>query len=447
MTAQWKFDLRDPATKREIRAGTTTFVTMAYIIVVNPQILAEAGMPKDAVMAATCLAAALGSILMGCLANYPFALAPGMGLNAFFVYTVVLGMGIPWQGALAAVFISGLIFLILTLTRAREAIVNSIPLGLKCAVSVGIGLFIALIGLKNAGLIVFNPGTGSMGMVSGRYFTDPALVAFLPPGTSVATVGLSIAGLLITGALVVLKVRGALLWGILATFIVGIPAGVVSPEEMRLVGLPSGLGQTLFAWDFEAVFGLGLLTVIFTFTFVDLFDTVGTLVGVASKAEMLDESGHLPRANRALLADSIATMAGAALGTSTTTTYIESAAGIAEGGRTGLTAITTGVLFLVALLFAPLVQHIPAAATAPVLIIVGIFLMEPVRRIDFDDYTEAIPAFFTIFIMPLAFSIAEGIVAGILAFTFLRTVCGRTSEINITLWILTLLFLLRFLVV
>ena len=435
---------RDPAISREIRAGATTFVTMAYIIVVNPLILAEAGMPKDAVMVATCLAAALGSFLMGCLANYPFALAPGMGLNAFFVYTVVLGMGIPWQGALAAVFISGLVFLILTLTRAREAIINAIPMSLKYAVSVGIGLFIALIGLKNAGLIVFNPGTGSMGMVNGRYFSDPALMAFLPSGTSVATVGLALAGLLITGALVVLKVRGALLWGILATFILGIPAGVVATDDLSVVGLPTGLSQTLFAWDFQAVFGLGLVTIIFTFTFVDLFDTVGTLVGVASKAEMLDENGHLPRANRALLADSIATMAGAALGTSTTTTYIESAAGVAEGGRTGLTAITTGVLFLIALIFAPLVQHIPTAATAPVLIIVGIFLMEPVRRIDFSDYAVAIPAFFTIVMMPLAFSIAEGIVAGILAFTFLRTVCGRAGEINLTLWILTLLFLLRF---
>ena len=435
---------RDPAIRREIRAGATTFVTMAYIIVVNPLILAEAGMPKDAVMVATCLAAALGSFLMGWLANYPFALAPGMGLNAFFVYTVVLGMGIPWQGALAAVFISGLVFLILTLTRAREAIINAIPMSLKYAVSVGIGLFIALIGLKNAGLIVFNPGTGSMGMVNGRYFSDPALMAFLPSGTSVATVGLALAGLLITGALVVLKVRGALLWGILATFILGIPAGVVATDDLSVVGLPTGLSQTLFAWDFQAVFGLGLVTIIFTFTFVDLFDTVGTLVGVASKAEMLDENGHLPRANRALLADSIATMAGAALGTSTTTTYIESAAGVAEGGRTGLTAITTGVLFLIALIFVPLVQHIPTAATAPVLIIVGIFLMEPVRRIDFSDYAVAIPAFFTIVMMPLAFSIAEGIVAGILAFTFLRTVCGRAGEINLTLWILTALFLLRF---
>ena len=439
-----RLNFRDPAIRREIRAGATTFVTMAYIIVVNPLILAEAGMPKDAVMVATCLAAALGSFLMGWLANYPFALAPGMGLNAFFVYTVVLGMGIPWQGALAAVFISGLVFLILTLTRAREAIINAIPMSLKYAVSVGIGLFIALIGLKNAGLIVFNPGTGSMGMVNGRYFSDPALMGFLPPGTSTGTVGLALAGLLITGALVVLKVRGALLWGILATFVLGIPAGVVATDDLSVVGLPTGLSQTLFAWDFQAVFGLGLLTIIFTFTFVDLFDTVGTLVGVASKAEMLDENGHLPRANRALLADSIATMAGAALGTSTTTTYIESAAGVAEGGRTGLTAITTGVLFLIALIFAPLVQHIPTAATAPVLIIVGIFLMEPVRRIDFSDYAVAIPAFFTIVMMPLAFSIAEGIVAGILAFTFLRTVCGRAGEINLTLWILTALFLLRF---
>ena len=442
----FRLDLEGANPRQEIRAGIATFLTMAYIIVVNPHILAAAGMPADGVMMATCLAAALGSVLMGALTNYPFALAPGMGLNAFFAYTVVLGMGLSWQGALAAVFISGVIFLLLTLTRARQAIVNAIPLSLKYAISVGIGLFIALIGLKNAGIIVFNPGLGSLGLVQARYFEDPELQGLLPPGTSFESVGLALFGLLLTGTLVVRKIRGALLWGILGTCVAGIPLGVVAPEELGLVGMPSGLGKTFLQMDFAAVFEYGLLTVVFTFTFVDLFDTVGTLVGVSSKAGMLDAQGRLPRANRALLADSVATMAGAALGTSTTTTYIESAAGVAEGGRTGLTAITTGALFLLALFFFPLVRSIPPAATAPVLVIVGIFMMEPVTRIDFSDYLEAIPAFFTIAMMPLAFSIAEGIVAGILAYTLLRALSGRWREISLTLWILTGLFVLRFFV-
>ncbi len=420
---------------REIRAGLATFATMAYIIVVNPHILAAAGMPADGVMAATCLAAALGCFLMGGLTNYPFALAPGMGLNAFFTYTVVLGMGLSWQGALAAVFISGALFFTLTLFRARQAIVNAIPVNLKSAISVGIGFFIALIGLKNAGILAFNPGTGSLGMVTAD---------LLPDGASLKTVYLALFGLLLTGALVVRKVTAALLWGILGTFLAGIPLGLVQADQLDFVGLPSGLGQTFLALDFEGVFDYGLLTVIFTFTFADLFDTTGTLVGLSSKAGMLDERGHLPRANRALMADSVATMAGAVLGTSTTTTYIESAAGVAEGGRTGLTAVTTGTLFLLALFFFPLVHHIPPAATAPVLVIVGIFMMEPVTRIDFGDYLEAIPAFFTIAMMPLAFSIADGIVCGILAHTFLRVASGRMREIGLTLWILSGLFVLRF---
>ena len=430
---------------REIRAGATTFATMAYIIAVNPLILGDAGMPRDGVMAATCVAAAIGCFLMGALTNYPFALAPGMGLNAFFVYAVVLGMGIPWQGALAAVFISGSIFLLLTLTRAREAIVNAIPLSLKYAIGVGIGFFIALIGLKNAGIVVFHPGVGSLGLVDGRYFADAELYKLLPPGTSEQSVGLALFGLVLTGALVVWKVRGALLWGIMGATLAGVPLGVVDAGSLQVFGLPSGLGQTFMAMDFAPVLSAGLVTVVFTFTFVDLFDTVGTLVGVAGKTGMLDAQGRLPRANRALLADSLATMAGAVLGTSTTTTYVESAAGVAEGGRTGWTAITCGVLFLLALFLAPLVQHIPAAATAPALVIVGIFMMEPVTRIDFGDYLEAIPAFFTIAFMPLAFSIAEGIVAGILAYVLLRLSSGRWREVSSTLWILTGFFLLRFL--
>lgn len=421
---------------REVRAGVATFATMAYIIVVNPHILAAAGMPQDGVMAATCLAAALGCFLMGVLTNYPFALAPGMGLNAFFAYTVVVGMGLSWQGALAAVFISGACFFVLTLLRAREAIVNAIPANLKASISVGIGFFIALIGLKNAGIIVFDPGTGSLGMVRAE---------LLPAGASLYSVYLALFGLALTGTLVVRKVTGALLWGILGTFLAAVPLGLVQVDELAFVALPSGLGKTFMALDFGVLFDYGLLTVIFTFLFVDLFDTAGTLVGLASKTGMLDQQGHLPRARRALMADSVATMVGATLGTSTTTTYIESAAGVAEGGRTGLTAITTGLLFLLALFFFPLVQHIPSAATAPVLVIVGIFMMEPVTRIDFGNFLEAIPAFATIAIMPLAFSIADGIVAGILAHTFLRAASGRWREIGFALWLLSALFMLRFL--
>ena len=440
----FKLDISASNPRQEIRAGVTTFMTMAYIIAVNAQILGDAGMPREAVIAATCLAAAFGSLLMGLLTNYPFALAPGMGLNAFFAYTVVLGMGLSWQGALAAVFISGMIFLLLTLTRARQAIVNAIPLSLKYAISVGIGLFIALIGLEKAGIIVFNPATKSLGLVTEGHFADAEMLTLLPPGTSPESVGLALFGLVFTGTLVVLKVRGALLLGILLTTLVGIPLGVVEREGFSVFGMPSGLGETFWAMDFQELFDFGLLTVIFTFTFVDLFDTIGTLVGVSSKAGMLDEEGRLPRVNRALLADSLATIAGASLGTSTTTTYVESAAGVAEGGRTGWTAITTGALFLLALFFTPLIETIPAAATAPALVIVGVFMMEPVTRIDFGNYLEAIPAFFTIAIMPLAYSIAEGIVAGVLAYAFLRILSGRCRQISLTMWVLTALFVLRF---
>ncbi|NLW24238.1 MAG: NCS2 family permease [Clostridia bacterium] len=444
------FKLREHGTtvRTEIMAGLTTFMTMAYIIIVNPQILGDAGMPAGAVMVATCLAAALGTFLMGFLANYPFALAPGMGLNAFFTYTVVLTMGLSWQAALAAVFISGIIFLLLTLSKAREAIVNSIPLSLKYAVSVGIGLFIALIGLKNAGIIVHNPGTGTIGLVTPEYFIDESLRALLPFGTTPTSILLAVFGLIFTSALVVKNVKGSLLWGILVTTIVGIPLGVVNlGENFTLVSMPPSLSETFMAMNFAEVLSFGLIPIIFSFTFVDLFDTVGTLVGVSSKAGMLDEKGNLPKANKALLADSLATIAGAALGTSTTTTYVESASGVAQGGRTGLTAVTTAVLFLLALFFSPLVGIIPSAATAPILIIVGIFMMEPVTKIDFSDYLEGIPAFFAIVMMPFAYSIAEGIVFGVIAYTVLRLLTGRAKDVSVVMWILTLLFVIRFFVI
>ncbi|KKM10407.1 guanine permease [Clostridiales bacterium PH28_bin88] len=416
--------------RTEVMAGITTFMTMAYIIFVNPEILGAAGMPVGAVFVATAVSAAFGTLLMGLLANYPFALAPGMGLNAFFAFTVAAKLG-SWQAALAAVFISGIIFLILTLTKAREAIVNSIPMTLKLAVSAGIGLFIALIGFKNAGIVVaYEPTLVALGD-----FGDPKVL-------------LAALGLLITGALVVWRVKGSLLWGILVTTIVGIPLGVTNIENFRLVSMPPSVSDTFgaFAPSLKDILTYGIIPIVFAFTFVDLFDTIGTLTGVATKAGMLDEQGRLPRANRALLADSLATVFGAVMGTSTVTTYIESASGVAEGGRTGLTSIVVAVLFIIALFFSPLVGVIPAQATAPILIIVGIFMMEPIMRIDFTDYLEGIPAFLAIVMMPFAFSIAEGIVFGVLAYTLLRLLAGKAKEISITMWILTFLFIIRFFV-
>lgn len=417
--------------KTEVMAGLTTFMTMAYIIIVNPLILGDAGMPFGAVMVATVTSAAVATLLMGLLANYPFALAPGMGLNAYFAYTVVLGMGLSWQAALAAVFISGVIFLLLTLTKAREAIVNAIPLSLKLAVSAGIGLFIALIGFKNAGIVQANPNT----LVALGDFSQPGVV-------------LAVIGLVITGLLVVKKVKGSLLLGILITTIIGIPMGVTDVSNFKLVSMPPPVGETFgaFAIGFKEVFAFGIIPIIFAFTFVDMFDTIGTLVGVSSKAGMLDEKGHLPRANRALLSDAVGTIFGAVMGTSTVTTYIESASGVAEGGRTGLTSLVVSGLFLLSLFFAPLVGIVPGAATAPVLIIVGIFMMEPVMRIDFTDYLEAIPAFLAIVMMPFTFSIAEGIVFGVLAYTVLRALSGRSRDVSLTMWVLSILFVIRFLV-
>ncbi|NLL17629.1 MAG: NCS2 family permease [Clostridia bacterium] len=406
-------------------------MTMAYIIFVNPTILSDSGMPWGAVFTATCLSAAFATFLMGFLANYPFALAPGMGLNAYFSYTVVQQMGLSWQAALAAVFISGIIFIVLTLSKVREAIVNAIPMSLKLAVSAGIGLFIALIGFSNAGIIEANPNT----MV--------ALGDFSEPGTVLAALGL-----IITGFLVVRRVKGSLLWGIAITTVLGIPLGVTNLENFGIFSAPPSLAATFgaFTIGFKEVFDYGIIPIIFAFTFVDLFDTIGTLVGVSSKAGMLDQDGKLPRAEKALLADSLGTVFGSIVGTSTVTTFVESASGVAEGGRTGLTAIVAGTLFLVALFFSPLIGVVPAEATAPVLIIVGVFMIEPVMKINFSDYLEAIPAFLAIVMMPFAYSIAEGIVFGVLAYTLLHFLTGRFNKISATMWILSILFLIRFFV-
>lgn len=422
------FKLRENNTdvRTELLAGLTTFVTMAYIIIVNPLILKDAGMPFSAVMLATIVSAAVATLIMGLVANYPFALAPGMGLNAFFAYVVVLKMGLSWQAALVAVFISGLIFLALTLTNVREAIINSIPVSLKYAVSVGIGLFIAFIGLKNAGIIISNEAT-LLGVGS-----------FKESGVLLAAIGL-----IITGVLVVKNVRGALLLGIILTTLIGIPMGVTKLEVQQQALTTEAVGVIFNGAAWREVLEFGIIPIVFTFTFVDIFDTIGTFVGVSSKAGMLDEQGHLPRASKALLSDSIGTMFGAFMGTSTVTTYVESASGVAEGGRTGLTAVTTALLFLLALVAAPLIGIVPTEATAPVLVIVGIFMAEPVIKINFSDYLEAIPAFLTIVMMPFTFSIAEGIVFGILAYVVLHVLSGRFKKVSITMWILAALFIIK----
>lgn len=414
--------------KIEVIAGITTFMTMVYILAVNPSILSVTGMDKDAVFTATALSAIIGTLVMALYAKLPFALAPGMGLNAFFAFTVVLGMGYSWQFALTAVFLEGIVFIILTAFNIRELIVNSIPLNLKHAVSVGIGLFIAFIGLKGTGLIVDNPAT----LVSLGDMKNPQVL-----------VGL--AGVLIIGILLSKNIKGAILIGILASSFIGIFVGVtVIPENFSFISLPPSIEPIFFQFDFSQVFSLDMLIVLFTFLFVDMFDTVGTLVGVSSKADMLDKDGNVPRVKQALFADAIGTTAGAVLGTSTVTTYVESAAGVAEGGKTGMTSLTVAAMFALALFLAPVFMIIPAAATAPALIIVGLFMISPIMKINLDDFTEAIPAFFTIIMMPLTFSIAEGIVFGMLSFVFLKLLSGRYKEVTPIMYIIALLFIIKF---
>lgn len=416
--------------KTEVIAGITTFMTMVYILAVNPSILSAAGMDKDAVFTATALSAVIATLVMALVAKLPFALAPGMGLNAFFAFTVVLGMGYSWEFALTAVFLEGIIFIILTAFNIRELIVNSIPLNLKHAVSVGIGLFIAFIGLKGTGLIVDNPAT----LVSLGNMKNPEVLV-------------GMAGVLIIGVLLAKNIKGAILIGILVSTIIGLIVGVtVIPENFSLVSLPPSLEPIFFKFDFSQVFTLDMLIVLFTFLFVDMFDTVGTLVGVSSKSGMLDKNGNVPRVKQALFADSIGTFVGAILGTSTVTTYVESAAGVAEGGKTGMTALTVAGMFALALFFAPIFMIIPAAATAPALIIVGLFMISPIMKIDLTDYTEAIPAFFTIIMMPLTYSIAEGIVFGMLSFVLLKLLTGRYKEIKPIMVIIAILFVIKFFV-
>ncbi|MBC8631829.1 NCS2 family permease [[Eubacterium] tenue] len=424
----FKLSEHNTTVKTEIIAGITTFMTMAYILVVNPSVLGDAGMNKDAVFAATAIAAFIGSSVMGVLANYPIALAPGMGLNAFFAYTVVLQMGYSWQFALCAVLIEGLIFILLTVTNVREKIIDCIPKVLKHAVTAGIGLFIAFIGLVNAGIVEGGGAILQLGNMQSP------------------TVLLSIAGLVIAAVLLSKNVKGTFLLAMVVTTAIGIVA--------RLVQLPSGIVSSVpslkpvflqaFSVPVNQIFSLDMIVVVFTFLFVDLFDTVGCLVGVASKGNMLDENGKLPKAKQALFADAIATTTGSLLGTSTVTAYVESASGIGEGGRTGLTAITTGLLFLLSLFFAPIFTAIPAQATAPVLILVGVMMASSLLEIDFSDFTNAIPAFLTFAMMPLAYSIADGIIFGIISFTILKLATGKKKEVNLSLILLSIMFILKF---
>lgn len=448
------FKLKENKTdvRTELMAGLTTFMTMAYILAVNPNILSAAGMDKNAVLIATALASFLGTAMMALFANYPFALAPGMGLNAYFAYTVVGNMGYSWQIALMAVFVEGLIFIVLSLTNVREAIFNSIPMTLKYAVSGGIGLFIAFIGLQNAKLVVNSDSTLlTYQTFKGENFHSVGVGAIL-----------ALLGVLIIGILLVKRVKGGILLGILITWILGILcelAGIYVPNadtgmysviptsfvSFDFTSLGLTFGQ-VFRADFAGIKALDFITVMFAFLFVDIFDTLGTLIGVASKADMLDKDGKLPRIKGALLADAVATSAGAVLGTSTTTTFVESASGVTEGGRTGLTAVTTGILFLLALIFSPLFLTIPSFATAPALIVVGFYMISNVIKIDFDDPSEGLPAFLTIAAMPLAYSISEGIAIGVISYTLLNLLTGnaRKKKISWLMYVLTLLFILKY---
>ncbi len=449
------FKLKDNHTtmRTELVAGFTTFMTMAYILAVNPNILGDAGMNPNAVMIATALASFVGTLLMALLANYPFALAPGMGLNAYFAYTVVIKMGYSWEIALFAVFVEGVIFIILSLTNVRQAIFNAIPTTLKAAVSVGIGLFIAFIGLQDAKLIVANPST----LVSYQTFK----------GETFHSIGvgaiLALLGVLITAVLLAKRVKGGILIGIIATWILGIIAeiaGIYVPDAEA--GMYSVIPSSIISLDFSSfseTFGAvftkthfssiqigDFIVIMFSFLFVDLFDTLGTLIGVSSKADMLDENGRLPRIKPALLSDAVATCVGAVFGTSTTTTYVESASGVTAGGRTGLTALTTAVMFLLSVIFSPLFLSIPSFAIAPALIIVGFYMMGAVARIDFEDMTDAIPAFLCIIAMPLAYSISEGIAIGVISWTLINLLTGKAKEKNISIlmYVLTVLFIVKY---
>lgn len=422
------FDPSKHNIKTEVMAGITTFLTMAYILAVNPSIfsnLADKGMDTNAVFTATALAAIIGTLAMAIYAKKPFGLAPGMGLNAFFVFTVCLTMGYSWQFALTAILIEGFIFVVLTLTKVRTLIVDAIPASVKRAIGAGIGLFIAFIGLKNAGIIVESSAT---------FVT----IGSMTEGTAL----LGVIGIVLTSVLVIKNVPGSLLIGILATALIGIPMGVT--HFSGVVDTPPSVAPLFCQFEFHNIFTLDMLVVVFTFLFIDMFDTMGTLVGVCTKAGMMQKDGRIPGLNKAFMADAVATMAGACLGASTTTTYVESAAGVAQGGRSGLTAFSTAMCFVVAMFFAPLFLSIPAAATTPVLVIVGLFMLTPVKDIDLDDYAESIPAFITIVMMPLTYSISDGILCGVISYVLINMLCMNWKKLNPTLYVLAALFIMKY---
>lgn len=449
------FHLKENKTdvKTEIIAGITTFMTMAYILAVNPNILSEAGMDRGAVFTATALSAFLATCLMALLSNYPFVLAPGMGLNAYFTYTVVIGMGFTWQEALAAVCVEGVIFILLSLTKVREAIFNAIPMNLKHAVSVGIGLFIAFIGLQNAKIVV-----ESSTLVTLFSFKESVQTGTFQ--TEGITVLLALIGILITAILVVKNVKGNILWGILITWVLGIicqltglyvptpDAGWYSliPDFSNGVSIPS-IAPTFMKMDFTKVFSMDFVIIMLAFLFVDMFDTLGTLIGVASKADMLDKDGKLPKIRGALLADAVGTTAGGMLGTSTVTTFVESASGVAEGGRTGLTSLVSAILFGLSLFLSPIFLAIPSFATAPALVIVGFLMLTSITKIDFSDYTEAIPAYIAIIAMPFMYSISEGIAMGVISYVVINLAAGKAKQITPLMYVLAVLFVLKYIVI
>ena len=414
--------------RTEIIAGITTFLTMAYILAVNPSIfsaLESQGMPTNAVFTATALAAIVGCLVMSIYAKKPFGLAPGMGLNAFFVYTVCLAMGHPWQMALTAIFLEGILFILLTVTNVRKLIVDAIPVTMKRAIGAGIGLYIAFIGLKSAGIIVNSEATS----VALGSFSEPAVI-------------LSIIGFLITSVLVILNVKGGMLLGIIATTLIGIPMGVTNFNGV--MSTPPSIEPIFCKFEWSQILSWDM---VFTFLFIDMFDTIGTVVGVSVKSGMVDKDGNVDGINKVLMADAVATVAGAVFGTSTTTTYIESASGVSEGGRTGLTSFTIAVCFAIALMFSPLFLAIPGAATGPVLFIVGVMMASPVRDIDWSDYSEAIPAFVTMLLMPLAYSISDGIMLGMITYTLLNALAGKLKKVSVMMWILAVLFILRYVLI
>lgn len=420
------YDPTKTTIRTELLAGLTTFLTMSYILAVNPSMFSQLdGLPAGAVFTSTALAAIIGSLVMAVWGKLPLGLAPGMGLNAFFVYTVCMGMGYSWQFALTAVFIEGILFILLTVSNLRSAIVNAIPASLRSAIGAGIGLFIAFIGLQNAEVIIRNEAT----LISlGDITSGNALLALI--------------GLAITGWLVVKDVRGGLLIGILLTTLIGVPLGIT--KFNGVISMPHSISDIFMQFEWDNIFTLDMVVVVFTFLFIDLFDAIGTLVGVCSKANLMEPGGNIPRLHQAFMADSIATTAGACLGTSTTTIYVESAAGVLQGGRTGLTAFSVACCFAIALFFSPLFLSIPAAATAPVLIIVGLFMLSPIKDIEFENYAESIPAFITIVMMPLAYSISDGILLGMISYVVLNVLCLNFKRITPTMYILAVMFILKY---